>query len=69
MLQAPGLSGYFGISEIMVDGELEAALLICPSRPTQEGRCATSSARGGERWTPIALLTKACEADGEDVWS
>ena len=33
MLQTHGFSAYFGISEIIVDGEVEAALLIRPSRP------------------------------------
>jgi hypothetical protein len=35
----------------------------------KEGRCATSSTRDGSRWTLMALLTKALEADGEVVWS
>jgi hypothetical protein len=35
----------------------------------KEGRCATSSTRGGERWTRMAPLTKAPDADGEGVWS
>ena len=34
-----------------------------------KGRCATSSTRGGMRWTLMVLLTRALEADGEDVWS
>jgi len=34
-----------------------------------EGRCATSPARDGMRWTRMVLLTRVLEADGEDVWS
>ena len=39
----------------------------CPVPP--KGRCATSTTRGGMRWTPRVLLTKAFEADGKDAWS
>src|SRR6202035_2478532 len=35
----------------------------------QEGRWPTSLTRGRMRWTRMALLTRAPEADGEDVWS
>src|ERR1700722_624656 len=34
-----------------------------------EGRCATSTARGGDAVDAEAPLTKAPEADGEIVWS
>ena len=34
----------------------------------QEGRCATSSTRGGMRWTLLAHLTNGADADGEVVW-
>jgi hypothetical protein len=40
-----------------------------PSRPTQRGDSRSSRTRGGLRWTRMALLTKAPEADGEGVWS
>ena len=39
-----------------------------PSRPT-EGRWPSSLTRGGMRWTRMALLTRALDADGEVVWS
>jgi hypothetical protein len=34
-----------------------------------EGRSRSSRTRGGMRWTPRVLLTRAHEADGEVVWS
>src|SRR5437667_8924150 len=34
----------------------------------KEGRCATSSTRGGMRWTRAVRLTKRAAADGEVVW-
>ena len=37
--------------------------------PHQKGRCATSSTRGGMRWTLMVSLTEAPEADGQDVWA
>jgi hypothetical protein len=41
-----------------------------PPRPVPpEGRCATSSTRGGMRWTLMVLLTRALDADGEVAWS
>ena len=41
-----------------------------PPRPVPpKGRCATSSTRGGMRWTLTVLLTRAPDADGEVVWS
>jgi hypothetical protein len=41
-----------------------------PSIPSHyEGRCATSTTRGGMRWTRRVLLTRAPEAYGEGVWS
>jgi hypothetical protein len=42
---------------------------ICPVLSHQEGRWPTSLTRGRMRWTRMALLTRAPEADGEDVWS
>jgi hypothetical protein len=57
-----GLQKYFGFSEVQI------TLMICHPIP-KEGRCATSSTRDGERWTRMAPLTKALEADGEGVWS
>jgi hypothetical protein len=43
---------------------------IFPNIPSHsEGRCATSTARVGERWTRMAPLTKAPDAYGEYVWS
>jgi hypothetical protein len=35
----------------------------------KEGRCATSSTRDRMRWTRMAPLTKAPDADSEGVWS
>ncbi len=54
---------YFGFPETKID------LYLCPSRPTQEGRCATYRRGAGKRWTWMARLTRAPEADGEIVWS
>jgi hypothetical protein len=48
--------------------ESKSVLYSRLSRPT-EGRCATSSTRGGMRWTRKVLLTRAFDADGEGVWS
>ena len=59
MLQAHGLPVDFGISEIVLDGGVEAALLIRPSRPTQRGGSRSSRTRGGMRWTQAALKTRA----------
>jgi hypothetical protein len=39
------------------------------SRPTQRGVAQRHGTLGGMRWTLMALLTKALEADGEVVWS
>jgi hypothetical protein len=47
----------------------KSILELSPSRPTEEGRCATSPARGGMRWTRRRSRTRGAEADGEDVWS
>ena len=54
-----GLPVDFGISEIVLDGGVEAALLIRPSRPTQRGGSRSSRTRGGMRWTQAALKTRA----------
>ena len=35
----------------------------------QRGDTRSSRPRGGMRWTPMVQLTRALEADGEDVWS
>ena len=48
--------------------EYKSPLYSNPSRPT-EGRWPSSSTRGGMRWTRVALLTRAPNADGEIVWS
>ena len=48
--------------------ESKSVLYSRLSHPT-EGRCATSSTRGGMRWTRKVLLTRAFDADGEGVWS
>jgi hypothetical protein len=50
---------------ISVFQKLKLGYMICHPIP-KEGRCATSSTRGGTR---MALLTKALDADGKDVWS
>src|ERR1700689_2493834 len=44
-------------------------ILYAPYPAPPKGRCATSTTRGGMRWTLMVLLTKAFEADGEAVWS
>ena len=54
---------YFAFPEVQNSG-ISVAI---PSR--QEGRRPSSRTRDGLRWTPIAPLTKAREAYGEDVWS
>jgi hypothetical protein len=40
-----------------------------PSRPTQRGVRDRHGRGAGIRWTRMAPLTKALEADGESVWS
>jgi hypothetical protein len=49
--------------------EFEISLYQHPSRPIQMGVAQGRQCGTGMRWTRIALLTRAPEADGKDVWS
>jgi hypothetical protein len=43
---------------------------LYPSRLVPlKGALAIVTTRGGMRWTRVVLLTRAPDADGEDVWS
>ena len=59
----------FGISEILLDGEVETG--ISRFGPAfSEGRFAiVTDVDGGMRWTRAARLTNRADADGEVVWS
>ena len=54
---------YFCLSEMQI------RLYEWPSRPIQRGVAQRHQRGAGMRWTRMALLTRALEADGEIVWS
>jgi len=60
---------FFGISEITLFAGPKSVLYFQLSRPHLRGGSRSSRTRGGMRWTRMALLTRALEADGEVVWS
>jgi hypothetical protein len=49
--------------------EMKNGLYQLPSRPNQWGVAQGHQCGTGMRWTRMALLTRALEADGKDVWS
>src|SRR5688572_20027336 len=49
--------------------EVENQIISLPSRPIQMGVAQGRQCGTGMRWTRMALLTRAPEADGKDVWS
>jgi hypothetical protein len=54
---------YFCLSEFKI------RLYVSLSRPIQRGVAQRHQRGAGMRWTRMALLTRALEADGEIVWS
>ena len=49
--------------------EVETGLYLFASRPIKRGVAQRTGAGRGMRWTGMARLTRAPEADGEVVWS
>ncbi len=69
-------ANHFGLSEIDVKSvpkkyfgfpELQIKLYVSPSRPIKRGVAQRHQRGAGMRWTRMALLTRALEADGEVV--